>query len=169
MTIGQLHEPFHHPASKGFVDRAPGVYEAAGNSPGFISRSFRNFETLSHSWGPVNHPKCFGGETDSHRLPSTLSIWEDLESVAAFAYSGVHGEALSKRKEWFASTGKPTYVAFWVGDDVESVDWQEAADRLDYLHEHGSTAHAFNFKQPFDADGNPMTLDRDKMRSGATS
>ena len=31
----------------------------------------------------------------------TLSLWKDLESVAAFIYHGAHGEALMKRRERF--------------------------------------------------------------------
>lgn len=169
MTIGRLHEPYHHPSSRGFLERAPGVYEAADMSNGFIARSERDFDSLVHTWGPIRHPKCYGGSSDSDLLPSTLSLWADLESVAAYAYSGVHSEALAKRKEWFSSTGAPTYVAFWVDDNAERVDWQEAADRMDHLHEHGSTPHAFNFKQPFDADGNPVFLDRERIKALGTS
>lgn len=168
MTVGRLHEPFHHPRSQGFLDRVPGVYDAADASEGFIARSDRDLETLYHTWGAVRHPRCYGGESDSHRLPSTLSLWEDLESVAAYAYSGPHGEALSHRREWFSETDLPEYVAFWVDPAADRVDWQEAADRLDYLHEHGPTAHAFNFKQPFDPDGNPVTLDRAKIKARST-
>ena len=54
----------------------------------------------------------------------TLSLWQDLESVAAFAYHGPHGEALAKRREWFEKYNLPVYVAWWVRAD-HRIDWKE--------------------------------------------
>jgi hypothetical protein len=96
-------------------------------------------------------------------------LWEDLESVAAFAYSGPHGEAMVHRREWFGEPTAPEYVAFWVDDEADRVDWQEAADRLDHLNEHGPTPHAFDFKRPFDTEGNPTSLDRAKIKAKSTT
>ena len=163
MTIGALHEPMGHPKVQGFLDRVPAVYAAADSSEGFQNRSHRDMGTFQHSWGPTVVPKCFG-LLDPAQAPTTLSLWDDLESVAAFAYHGAHGEAMGKRKEWFESHSAPTYVAWWV-DDVTNLSWQEAADRLDYLHEHGSTPRAFNFVKPFGADGEPRTLDAALVKS----
>ncbi len=163
MTVGVLLEPMGHPTVQGFMDRIPAVYGAADGSDGFIARSVRDMETLLHSWGPVIAPKCFG-DVDFTEAPSTLSMWDDLESVAAFAYHGAHGEAMAKRKEWFKNNDAPSYVAWWVDSD-HVLTYQEGADRLDHLHEHGSTPHAFNFIKPFDADGNPCPIKPDKVRA----
>ncbi len=163
MTVGMLHEPVGHPRVQGFVDRIPAAYEAADKSVGFVERSERHRETLEHSWGPVRVPKCFACVEDVNRMPSTLSIWEDLESVAAYAYNGVHGEAMKKRREWFQAHNLPTHVAWWV-EEGHRIDWTQACDRLDHLHDHGASAFAFNFARPFDADGWPFTMNPEAVR-----
>jgi hypothetical protein len=86
----------------------------------------------------------------------TISLWKDLESVFAFAYSGLHGEALRLRKEWFVSPPLgPTYTIWWVGDGHEPT-WFEARERQWHLHAYGPTPYAFTFHTPFAADGTPL-------------
>jgi len=145
LTVGVFHEAVGSPRVQGFIDRIPSVYGAADRSDGFDSRSIRDVDTWLHSWGPVVLPQCYGDADTESRVATTLSLWRDLESVAAFTYHGPHGEALTKRKDWFESRGLPVYVAWWVPDE-EAIDWTEGARRLDYLHVHGSSAFAFNFR-----------------------
>jgi hypothetical protein len=172
MTIGILNEPFGQPGSQGFVDRVPGAFAAADVSHGFVARSIRDMTTYQRSWGELKIPQAFAAIDDPLRLPSTLSIWDDLESVAAYAYHGAHGEALTKRKEWFGKPSAPLYVAWWM-DEGDSIDPQDAATRFDHLHENGSSPFAFDFKKPFDADGNPCKIDqarvKDKISSNVTA
>ena len=164
MTYGQLVQPFGHPEVQGFVDRVPAVYGAADGMSGFISRSERSIEDYSHSWGEIVGPKCWGPADSS--TAATLSLWSDIESVAAFAYHGHHGEAMKKRNEWFIHNGLPEHVGWWVLEG-EHVDWQMAADRRDHLYDHGSTPHAFSLRAPFDPAGNPYKLDTAKVREKA--
>ena len=98
--------------------------------------------------------------------PATMSLWDDLESVYAFAYNGRHAEALGKREEWFRKPEWPTYVAWWVEDDHIPTR-EEGATHLEHLHDHGSTYYAFDFKTPFSADGQPCRMDRDRVRDRA--
>jgi hypothetical protein len=156
---------------QGFIDRAPGVYAVADASDGFRGRSIRDYETWKHSWGEIVVPKCYP-QLDNANYAMTLSLWDDLESVSAFAYKGAHAEALANRTSWFKSLGLPSYVAWWTDAD-QSVSWQEAAERMDHLHEHGPTAHAFTFRNPFDADGNACRMNTtrvlEKAKANATS
>lgn len=165
MTYGRLLEPFGHVAVQGFVDRVPSVYAAADQMPGFVARSERSLETYEHSWGPIEAPDCWCGIVDD-RIASTLSIWEDIESVAAYAYHGAHGEAMKFRKDWFEHNGLPEQVAWWL-EDGEIPTWKNAAERMDLLHANGPTAQAFNLKQPFDSDGKPYKIDTIKVREKA--
>jgi hypothetical protein len=165
-TVGIFHEPVGHPRVQGFLDRTPGVYAAADSSAGFHARSIRNLETWKHSWGEIVVPECYPKVDNPDQYAMTLSLWDDLESVAAFAYKGRHGEALAYRKDWIPTLGLPTYVAWWVSADHQ-VNWKEAAERLDHLHLHGSSPSAFNFKSPFDAGGNPVRFDQWAMQAQA--
>lgn len=164
LTVAVLHEPVGQPRVQGFVDRVPAVYAASDAAVGFQARSIRDVATWKHSWGEVVVPNCYPKLESTDQYAMTLSLWEDLESVAAFAYKGAHAEALANRKDWFQSLGLPGYVAWWVAADHQ-VDWEEGADRLDHLHEHGPTAFAFNFVKPFDAAGNPCPLDAIAMQA----
>jgi hypothetical protein len=157
-SAGMLVEPRGNPAVQGFVDRVPAVYGAAEGSDGFRARSVRDIVTLEHSWGPVKTPKCYGGGGDSLQFAATLSTWDDLESVAAFAYHGAHGEALMLRKDWFEARGLPGYAAWWI-DEEQKLGWNDACERIDHLHQNGSTPFSFNFSQAFDAEGKPYKLD----------
>ena len=156
-TYGVLKQPIGHPEVQGFVDRVESVYGAAEGSLGFFARSERNIQTWEHSWGPVLAPRCTPEGVTLNELAMALSLWRDLQSVAAFAYSSAHGEALSKRTDWFRKGAWPTYVAWWVGEH-HIPNWKEAVDRIDHLHSNGSTPEAFTFKRPFDSTGAPARL-----------
>jgi hypothetical protein len=163
MTMVILHEPFGHPRVQGFLDRLDSVYDEAAKNPGFIARSVRDFSNHTHSWGKVIAAKCFDS-APLDRIASTLSTWTDLESVAAFAYSGLHGESMTHRRDWFEHRPLPTYVAWWI-EEGEAVNWEKASARLDHLHDHGSSAYGFTFKEPFDSNGQPTKLDSAKVKA----
>lgn len=156
-TLGVLKAPVGDHVVQGFVDRIAGVYAAADGSEGFFDRSIRDVQTWEHSWGPVIVPACIPGGLALTQLAMTLSLWRDLESVAAFAYHGLHREALSQREAWFDSGSWPSYAAWWV-DEQHRPNWSEAVERIDHLHLHGPTPTAFSFRKPFDPTGEPLRL-----------
>ncbi len=98
----------------------------------------------------------------------TLSLWRDLESVFAFAYFGVHAEALSHGRDWFVKPEWPSYVAWWVADDHRP-DWSEAKTRLEQLHDNGPSPQAFSFKSPFGPDGARIVIDRAAVRENRSA
>jgi len=183
-TFAILEETHDHPHSKGFIERVPSVYESAEKSEGFIDRAgSRHLETQDSLWGdPAASPRFTAEQRDARtQNPSatpdetaasdgyeaaTISIWDDLESVYAFAYNGRHMEALKKRSEWFVNPEWPTYVAWWV-EDGETPTREDAASRLEHLHDKGPTPHAFDFKTPFDAAGAAWKMDRSKIQEKA--
>lgn len=158
-TFAILREPQGHPQVQGFFDSQRPTVKVAENSEGFIDRD-RPIEGNQRSWGPLIYPRFY--DPQQHKdlyAPATLSLWTDVESVYAYAYHGAHGDAFRKRREWCLTPAWPTYVAWWV--DTHHIPTRgEANQRLEYLYDHGSTAYAFDFKQPFDAEGRPTSLDR---------
>jgi hypothetical protein len=165
-TIGLLITDSEDPQVQGFWDRVDAVFKKAESSEGFLGRSSYDDENSAGSWGIWTAPPVFQKDEYNNRRPATLSLWQDLESVFAFAYNGLHGEALSKRREWFARTEWPVYTAWWV-EDNHIPTWQEASERQDRLTKYGPTPEAFNFKQPFGSDGQPLQLDREVIKSKA--
>ena len=161
-TLGVLKGPVGDPLVQGFVDRLASVYAAAEGSTGFFARSIRNVDRWEHSWGPVLAPTCVPASLGLNQIAMTLSVWQDLESVAAFAYRGVHAEALAKRGDWFERGPWPGFVAWWI-DAQHQPNWAEAVERIDRLHAMGSTPAAFNFRQPFDSAGQPAKLNRERV------
>jgi heme-degrading monooxygenase HmoA len=162
MTLGVLKKPVGQAEVQGFIDRLASVYTAADGSTGFFERSVRDVKTWEHSWGPVVRPACAPAELPLEQLAMTLSLWESLEAVAAYSYSGLHAEALARREEWFLKGPWPSYVAWWVAGDHRP-RWTEGTERLDHLHTQGSTPKAFSFREPFDAQGARAVLDRAKV------
>ena len=166
-TFAIFKEPNQHEQNDGFHARNPFVYTSAENAKGFVDPSGnswkRDHATRNSDRGTREvSPRFFPGE--NHRdTAATLSVWEDVESIYAFTYHGFHAEVLSNRDEWFVEGEWPAYVAWWTRDDVYPTR-AEGAKRLEHLHDHGPTAYAFNFKAPFDADGNPLRMDRDKIQ-----
>jgi len=160
MTMGILHKSIHDPLVQGYVNRIEANFNAAERSPGYIAHSRYTQELGDFDWGGLHIPFMFqSNELDDRRL-MTLSLWQDLESVMAFAYNGLHAEALRFRREWFVRSEFPNYVAWWI-KDAETPTWREACKRYEYLYNNGSTSEAFDFKQPFGSDGKPLRVERD--------
>ena len=166
MTLGILRQPFGHAEVQGFVDRVPGVYGAVDASEGFHEMSVRDLNTYLHSWGDTSLPDWYPEKAGTDRVAITLSLWADLESVAAFSYSGPHAEALTKRREWFDRSPVPPYVAWWVETD-KAITFPEGYERMESLFRNGSTALAFDFRNPFDPEGKACVLDRAAMKAKA--
>ncbi|MBS0580592.1 MAG: DUF3291 domain-containing protein [Proteobacteria bacterium] len=149
--------PIGDPMVQGFADRLESVYAAAEGSAGFFARSVRNYQTWEHSWGPLIAPRCTPAGVGLSELAMTLSVWHDLESVAAFAYRGLHGEALSMRADWFRRGPWPGHVAWWIEGDHRP-NWGEAVMRLDQLHERGPAPDAFTFRKAFNFSGSQIRM-----------
>jgi len=167
MTFGELLEDYGHATIEGFRSRAPGVFDAADGTVGFVGRPARIIEVDAPSWGELVAPQCWGGEVTSRHV-ATLSMWESIEAVAAFAYNGAHGEAMRRRKDWFVPTNLPEQVAYWL-EDGELPSWEQAASRMDHLHKHGPSGYAFLIRSSFDEHGSPYKLDVQKVKLIATS
>lgn len=152
LTFGIFQNGIENSTLPTFYQRSPSVMAIAQQTPGFIKL------TGDKSDRTEPHAKYLS-DTDLIGTSELITLWKDLESLFAFVYNGLHAEALNKRSQWFVKGAFPPYVLWWVADDYIP-DWLEAYARLEHLHEHGSTAYAFDFKQPFDAEGTAVQVDR---------
>lgn len=149
-TLNVAREPFSHPQMRGFVERMEAILAHAGASAGFIA--FAPAMRLGPDDPALVWPLAKPPEREA---AMTLSLWRDLESVFAFAYSDLHAEALQLRREWTIRPEWPNYVAWWAAGDAEPPTWREAAERHEWLRQRGPTPGAFDFRTPFDAQGQP--------------
>lgn len=166
-TFGVFREPADSPVNQTFRDRNDPILAAAELSAGFIARAGYDDEPGSELWGEQVYPRFYVERGDGW-TPATLSLWRDLESAMAFSYAGLHAVALSLGRAWFAKGDWPPYALWWVPEDHRP-EWAEAAARHEFLHDEiqagrGPSAKAFTFKQPFDADGNPVRIDRERVK-----
>jgi hypothetical protein len=159
-TFGILKEPWGHPVVQGFLDAAPNIFHEAENTEGYITRAERPDVRQSYfgqDFGPFGEfavPRFYTGGMDTHdfSIAVTLSLWTDVAPVRRFAYGGPHKEALAQRTKWIVKPEHPAFVMWWV-DATHVPTWREASSRLEYLHDHGPTPHAFKFSTAFAADG----------------
>ncbi|MEM5470446.1 DUF3291 domain-containing protein [Hoeflea sp. AS60] len=155
--------PYDAPEVQGFLRREPLNFAAAEKASGFVGRSGYDDEPGPLSWGVQVFPRFIKGSGfDSG--PSSLSLWEDVESLMAFSYSGVHAEALKNARNWNTRNDWPPLVLWWVGTGRRP-DWRQGAEKLEWLHDNGPGPRAFTFKQAYDPEGERLEIDRVRIKA----
>jgi heme-degrading monooxygenase HmoA len=122
---------------KDFNDALDRVNASADSSPGFIWR-------LVSGDGDPDDEIVF----DDPSWLVNLSVWENLDSLLAFVRSELHLSIMRRRREWFDAVDAATLVLWWVPEGHRP-DVAEAQRRLRRLRDHGPSAEAFGFGQPF--------------------
>jgi len=164
-TFAIMKAPYGNEQVAGFEALTPSVFRRAETAEGFIDRAVEldakhhltNFERDWGAWGPFAVPRFYDGghETATDTRAGTLSLWRSIEAVRDFVYNGLHQRALDQREKWFRSPEWPTFAMWWVADD-ETPTWSDASAKLEQLADHGPSAEVFDFRHPFDAEGNPL-------------
>lgn len=133
-NVARLAAPIDDPASDGFREALDRINALAEASPGFVWRATgQGFDS--------EDPAV---DVDPMLL-ANLSVWESAEALAAFVYRSDHGGFVRRGREWFEPGAAAQIVLWWVPAD-QRPSREEAFARLDHLHAHGSSAHAFDFK-----------------------
>lgn len=144
LNIARPRGPLDGPVMAEFManlDRINGLGDA---SPGFVWR-------LQDDGGNATAlAQPFGAE-----IIVNLTVWQDVESLRAFAFRGEHATFLRRRGEWFEKLPGPPSVLWWVPAGHRPT-LAEAKKRLDRLASFGPTATAFTFARAFAADGAPL-------------
>lgn len=129
-------EPLESPLLADFVAALEPVNALADASAGFVWR-------LQTDEGDATAIRGFGDD----RLIVNLSVWESLEALRAFVYSGAHVGVMRRRREWFEHL--EVFMALWWVPAGHLPTVEEAEERLAHLRERGPTPHAFTFRQSF--------------------
>ncbi len=161
-TFGIFRKPAEDPANDGFHALNDPVLDQVDKAVGMIARSGYASDCDATSWGREVYPRFYTERGDGWS-PATLSLWQDIESILAFTYSGFHATALRRGREWFQPPDWPPLVMWW-HLDAGYPTWAEGVRRHEHLHDFGPSPTAFNFKRAFDQTGTPVSIDHARLR-----
>jgi len=139
INIGRMLAPVDDPIMAEFVAQLASINALADSTPGFVWR-------LQSESGDATSIKAY----DDELIIVNMSVWESVESLREYAYRSTHTGVLKYRTKWFENIKGP-YMALWWIPAGHIPSPQEGRERLEYLREHGKTAHAFSFKNVFPA------------------
>jgi hypothetical protein len=139
VNIARALAPLDDPIMQGFVEQLDHVNRLAENSTGFIWRRQSDkgdATTIAYS--------------DDERVIVNMSVWDSIESLEKFAYSGDHLAVLRQKKNWFERPTAPILALWWIPAGTEpTIDDAKAA--LQSLQERGPSVQAFTFAKRFPA------------------
>ena len=139
LNIGQMKgENIDDPIMARFKARLDEINALAEGSAGFVWR-------LKDDTGNAMSIRAF----DDPKMAVNMSVWESLESLEAYVYSGRHVEVMKNRRDWFNKMATMHMVLWWIPVG-HTPTTEEAKARLEHLQEHGASKYAFSFRQKFD-------------------
>jgi hypothetical protein len=138
LNIALPREPLDSPLLAEFVASLEPVNAAADAAEGFVWR-------LQTEDGDATGIRAFGDD----RLIVNMSVWESLEALRAFVYSGrTHLGVMRRRRDWFERMGEMHLVLWWVPAGHRP-GVAEAEERLTLLRAAGPSPDAFTFRCHF--------------------
>jgi hypothetical protein len=144
VNIGRTRGEMTEPVMAGFVAHLPEINALADQSPGFVWR-------LQTEDGDATAVRPY----EDTRILINLSVWADLPALRTYVYRSAHAAVMRRRREWFERFDR-IYVALWWVPAGHRPSVAEAVARLAHLEQHGPTAFAFSFAEPFGLDGLPL-------------
>lgn len=139
INIGRLLAPVDHPKLADFVANLDRINALADGQPGFVWR-------LTGEGGDATDIKPV---EDDPMVAINMSVWTDLDALAAFVYRTAHREVMRRRREWFE--GMETYMTLWWVPFGHRPTPAEGMARLAILERLGPGPDAFTFRNPFPA------------------
>ena len=142
VNVARLRAPLDSPLLTDFVADLGPVNAMADAAPGFIWR-------LQTEDGNATSVRAFEWDAaGSAGVLVNMSVWESVEALAGFVYSGAHRQVLQRRRRWFERMAE-AYTALWWIPRGHVPATQEAEDRVLHLREFGATPYAFTLKEHF--------------------
>ncbi len=133
-----LGEDIDDPIMAGFVAQLDEVNAIAEASPGFIWRLTDDDSNNATGLSPF----------DDDRIIVNMSVWESVDALKAFAYSGRHLDVLRQKKEWFERM-RDAFMVLWYVPEGHHPTVEEAKERLEHLQAQGASEYAFTFAKVF--------------------
>ena len=134
INVARLRQPIDHVDSAAFANGLPEINALGDRSPGFVWR-------LQTDDGDATSLQAF----DDPMIISNLTVWESVESLRTFAYSGEHKLYFQRRGEWFHRDGSA--AAMWWIPAGHRPTLRDARDRLEFVERFGTSPYAFRMGQ----------------------
>ena len=120
-----------------FVAQLDSVNASADTAPGFVWRFIESDNDTAEI------VRLFG----SDKTLFNMSVWESVEALERWVYSGQHLDVVRRRAEWFEKPARSPLVLWWI-DDGHIPTAREARQRFEMLWNDGPSAEAFTFSSP---------------------
>ncbi|MFC7527126.1 DUF3291 domain-containing protein [Actinoplanes sp. GCM10030250] len=143
INTARLRAPLEDPAMADFVVGVTTMNELADRSPGFVWRLVGESGD-----GTIQAPA-------DPRTIFTLSVWESVEHLRAYAYQSEHLDFLRRRREWFLPHEHTTSLAMWWIPAGRRPTMRQGISRLGRLAANGPSPDAFTFRQTFSPPAAP--------------
>ena len=143
VNVGLPLEPLESERLRGFVEMLEPINARADTAPGFVWR-------LQTEDGDATAIRAF----DDQRLIMNMSVWESVETFAAFVYGAEHAAVMRERRKWFVPMQVYT-AAWWIPAGTLPAP-ADAVPRLELLRRLGPTADAFTIKRPYPPPGSSI-------------
>jgi hypothetical protein len=137
VNVARFAFPPDAPELRAFFAKLASINALADNAPGFVWRLV----------GEGDDATDLRPDPADAELLINMSVWVDLPSLAAFVYRSDHVTVMRRRREWFGAMD--LYMALWWVPADHRPTPLEALIRLRHLRDHGPTATAFTFRDPF--------------------
>lgn len=134
LNIGKLRYPPDDPRMAEFIGNLGRINALAEHAPGFVWRLQGGGDGAIDIFHP-DHP-----DTNVN-----LSVWETAEDLEAYVFKTVHVQFYRRKPDWFEMPTEPSFV-MWPVPVGHRPTVIEAFDRLEHLHAHGSTEHAYGWE-----------------------
>jgi Domain of unknown function (DUF3291) len=133
LNVGRFLHSTDDPRMAGFMDNLDRVNAIAERSEGFVWR-------LKDESNNATGIRPFADPT----MAVNLSIWESAGALEQFVWNTVHSRFYNAKTSWFAKMTTPHFVMWSIpAGHVPSL--AEAAQRLEYLTQHGDSDFAFGW------------------------
>lgn len=136
INVGRLLAPVDHPQIADFKNNLDRVNAIADDLPGFVWRLT----------GEGNNATDIQPKPDDPLFAMNMSVWTDLDSLAAFVYRSDHRDIMRRRREWFEPM--EIFMCLWWVPAGHLPTIEEGLDRLETFEKLGPTPEAFSFRYP---------------------
>ena len=144
VNVARLAAPIDSPELSDFVALLDPVNAAADRAPGFVWR-------MQDEKGNATGIRAFTWDVaGAAGIIVNMSVWTDVDHLAAFVYGELHRQVLRRRREWFEHL-TAAYTACWWVPTGDRPTTDDAEDRVRLLRSHGSTENAFTLREHYPA------------------